>query len=37
MKTSWPDYYEPGIPAKERQWTHHQLRAMLPDSNELME
>lgn len=30
---SWSDYYEPGIPVKERQWMHHQLRAMLTDSN----
>ena len=28
----WSDYYDPGIPAKERQWTHHQLWAMLTDT-----
>ena len=29
----WSDYYDPNIPAKERQWTHSQLWAMLTDSN----
>lgn len=29
----WSDYYDPGIPAGERQWTHSQLWAMLTDSN----
>ncbi len=29
----WSDYYDPSIPAKERQWTHHQLWAMLTDSH----
>ena len=29
----WSDYYEPNIPKQERQWTHHQLWAMLTDSN----
>ena len=29
----WSDYYDPSIPAKERQWTHSQLWAMLTDSN----
>ncbi len=29
----WSDYYAPNIPAKERQWTHSQLWAMLTDSN----
>lgn len=29
----WSDYYDPDIPAKERQWTHHQLWAMLTGSN----
>lgn len=28
----WSDYYDPNIPAKERQWTHSQLWAMLTDS-----
>lgn len=28
----WSDYYDPDIPAKERQWTHHQLWAMLTGS-----
>lgn len=29
----WSDYYEPNIPKQERQWTHHQLWAMLTDTN----
>ncbi len=29
----WSDYYDPNIPKQERQWTHHQLWAMLTDSN----
>ncbi len=29
----WSDYYEPNIPKHERQWTHHQLWAMLTDTN----
>lgn len=29
----WSDYYDPNIPDQERQWTHHQLWAMLTDSN----
>lgn len=29
----WSDYYDPSIPAKERQWTYHQLWAMLTGSN----
>lgn len=29
----WSDYYAPNIPEQERQWTHHQLWAMLTDSN----
>lgn len=29
----WSDYYDSNIPAKERQWTHSQLWAMLTDSN----
>ena len=29
----WSDYYDPNIPDLERQWTHHQLWAMLTDSN----
>ncbi len=29
----WSDYYDPSIPAKERQWTHHQLWAMLTDTH----
>lgn len=28
----WSDYYDPSIPTKERQWTHHQLWAMLTDT-----
>ncbi len=30
---TWSDYFYPSMPAKERQWTHHQLRAMLTDSH----
>lgn len=29
----WSDYFDSSIPAKERQWTHHQLWAMLTDSH----
>lgn len=29
----WSDYYDPNIPKEERQWTHHQLWAMLTDTN----
>ena len=29
----WSDYYDPNIPKQERQWTHHQLWAMLTNSN----
>lgn len=29
----WSDYYDPDIPAKERQWTHSQLWAMLTDTH----
>ncbi len=28
----WSDYYDPDIPAEQRQWTHHQLWAMLTGS-----
>ena len=30
---TWSNYFDPSMPAKERQWTHHQLRAMLTDSH----
>lgn len=30
---SWSDYFDSEIPEKERQWTHHQLWAMLTDSH----
>lgn len=30
---TWSDYFDSGIPAKERQWTHSQLWAMLTDSH----
>ncbi len=30
---TWSDYFDPSMPAKERQWTHHQLWAMLTDSH----
>ncbi|NDO46311.1 hypothetical protein [Clostridium sp. MD294] len=30
---SWSDYFDPSIPEKERQWTHHQLYAMLTDTH----
>lgn len=29
----WSDYFDPSMPTKERQWTHHQLYAMLTDSH----
>ena len=29
----WSDYYDSNIPKQERQWTHHQLWAMLTDTN----
>ncbi len=29
----WSNYFDPSMPAKERQWTHHQLRAMLTDTH----
>lgn len=29
----WSDYFDPNIPKQERQWTHHQLWAMLTGSN----
>lgn len=29
----WSDYFDSSIPKQERQWTHHQLWAMLTDSN----
>ncbi|MCI8327606.1 MAG: hypothetical protein HFI37_07500 [Lachnospiraceae bacterium] len=29
----WSDYFDPNIPKQERKWTHHQLWAMLTDSN----
>lgn len=29
----WSDYFDASIPAKERQWTHHQLWSMLTDSH----
>ncbi len=29
----WSDYYDHSIPAKERQWTHHQLWAMITDTH----
>jgi hypothetical protein len=31
--SDWSDYFDPSMPAKERQWTHHQLWAMLTDSH----
>lgn len=30
---SWSDCYDPSIPAKERPWTHFQLKAMLTGTN----
>ncbi len=29
----WSDYFDSSIPTQERQWTHHQLRAMLTDTH----
>ena len=29
----WSDYFDSSIPKQERQWTHHQLWAMLTNSN----
>ncbi|MDO5602523.1 MAG: hypothetical protein Q4G07_07110 [Oscillospiraceae bacterium] len=30
---SWSDYFDPSMPQTERQWTHHQLYALLTDSH----
>lgn len=29
----WSDYFDPSMPTKQRQWTHHQLWAMLTESH----